>query len=347
MLLLAAIVPAQERAPAAQPAPAPAVRAERLVKLLEIDERRGEASMELWRLGKDAVPALVRALGDPRDEIVERAAAVLAEIGTEAAAADADVARLLTAAKGRRRQALLWAKRAVSATGFTVAEWGPGRILRLDAKGAPTGTIDVGKNLWHAQPLPEEHFLIVEVGAPKVREVDAAGKEVAQLDAQGAMRAQRLPGGNTLIAGEEAGVVEFDPTGKVVWEKKDVRCSWAQRLLDGHTLFVDRPAGKLYEVDAAGEVVKTFDVGAGVVYGAFRLPDGNTLIASRDGSSVRELDGTGKQVAELKGVKGPNSCVRLGDGTTVVSGETEVVAFDRSGKVLWRAACTWGGCVAR
>jgi hypothetical protein len=325
----------------------PPVQPERLVKLLELDDQRGKAGMELWRLGKDAVPALVRALGDPRDEIVEAACAVLAEIGPEAAAAVPDLERLLASAKGRRQRALRWALHGANATGFAIAEWSRGQIVLLDSKGKLSGTIQAQNGLWDVQPLPEGRFLITEVGTMKVRELDAKGNEVWHQDAPGAMSAQRLPSGNTLVACFDGqGVLEFDAAGTVVWEHKNVRCTWARRLLDGHTLMLDQVKHALLEVDAKGDEVRTLEVGDSV-FGAQRLPNGNTLIAARDKSSVRELDPAGHEVASFSELTGANACLRLGDGTTIVGGQNDVTALDAAGKLLWRYACRWAGSVRR
>jgi len=341
--LLVAAVSAQS----APSKPQSAVQAERLVKLLELDEQRGKAGMELWRLGKEAVPALLRALGDPRDEIVEAAWAVLAEIGTDAAAAVPDLERLQASAKGRRLRALRWALHGAGATSFAVAEWGRGQIVLLDSKGNASGRIPALKGVWDVQPLPEGRFLVTEVGSGKVRELDAKGDEVWNVDAPSAMSAQRLPNGNTLVACVEGqGLLEFDSAGTVVWEHKDVHCTYARRLLDGNTLMLDRVKGTLPEVDAKGGEVRSVEVGANVL-GAQRLPNGNTLVASRDKSSVCELDPAGKEVAIFRDLTGANACLRLADGTTIVGGQNEVMALDPAGKPLWRYACQWAGSVRR
>jgi hypothetical protein len=249
-VLLVAAMPAQQPASSKLQ---PTVPADRLVKLLELDEQRGKASMELWRLGKDAVPALMRALGDPRDEIVEAACAVLAEIGTEAAAAVPDLERLQASAKGRRQRALRWAWHGAGVTGIAVAEWGRGQIVLLDSKGNASGKVPALKGVWDAQPLPESHFLVTEVGSGKVRELDAKSNEVWHVDAPGAMSAQRLPSGNTLIASrDKSSVCELDPAGQEVASFRDLTGANAcLRLADGTTIVGGQ--NEVTAVDPAGK----------------------------------------------------------------------------------------------
>jgi hypothetical protein len=55
--------------------------ATRLVRFLELPDRRGDATTELLRMGKDSVSALVRGLDHPEEEIVIACMHMLRELG--------------------------------------------------------------------------------------------------------------------------------------------------------------------------------------------------------------------------------------------------------------------------
>ena len=73
-------------------------KAIRYIRLMELPSMRVEAAAELTKLGKKAVPSLVRALDDPRPEVVSRLALVLRMLGDDAKPAIPTLRRI---AKGK------------------------------------------------------------------------------------------------------------------------------------------------------------------------------------------------------------------------------------------------------
>jgi hypothetical protein len=71
----------------------------------------------------------------------------------------------------------------------------------------------------------------------------------------GAFSASRLPNGNTLVASTATGrVVEINRDGKEVWQKSGLNIPYdAQRLPNGHTLIATQQG--LVEVDPSGKVI--------------------------------------------------------------------------------------------
>ena len=118
--------------------------------------------------------------------------------------------------------------------------------------------------------------------------------------------AQRLPSGNTLIAGASHGVLEVDPGGAVVWQVGpgvlDEPVS-AVRLANGNTLIaeersLDSTLGSVLIVNPSGEIVWRYgvmsllgldDIGLSAPRRAVPSPDGSILIADQRNSRVLEL----------------------------------------------------------
>jgi HEAT repeat protein/outer membrane protein assembly factor BamB len=78
--------------------------------------------------------------------------------------------------------------------------------------------------------LPNGRILIPQMPNQKVVEYDLTGKVVWEAKTPGsAISATRLRSGNTLVACQEGGVYELDRNGKVVWEYKDEGRRWRAR----------------------------------------------------------------------------------------------------------------------
>jgi hypothetical protein len=97
-------------------------------------------------------------------------------------------------------------------------------------------------------------------------EVDRAGKTVRsfQLDPDGGWYGvQGLSGNRYLVVDHSKSLVlELDAAGKMVWECKVQRASYAVRRPDGHTLVCCYDTQRLTDVDRAGKVVSELTVGA-------------------------------------------------------------------------------------
>ncbi len=336
---LSAVISAQAEVPGA-------VRAERLVKQLELADKCPDAMYALWQLGSDAVPALSRALRDPRIEVVESACAVLQEMGEVAAPVTTHLQRELGKSEGRRKQALKWALRAVTSQTIAVTSW-QGTVVFLDKKGKVVKEYKGFSNLWGVQLLPDGNCLVAQSGGTEIIEVTADGDVVPNPDVElgPGLRAQRMLNGNTLIAGNSSFVRELDAAGKVVW-KYDKMGVTATRLLNGHTLVVSSQDKTLVEIGRDGKVVKSWKIPA-MVYGVRRLPNGHTLVATRTNHHLLELDADGKTITSTRVIGEPNDVLRYADGMTVIAGKDGVTAYDPAGKELWTHELQWAGCLAR
>lgn len=110
-----------------------------------------------------------------------------------------------------------------------------GTCERLDSSGKPTGSFSIGflgsPIGFRAHFLPSGGIVVPVYSQSKVREYDAAGKVVWEIDAYRPNAVVRLANGNTLIASRMRNRIwEVDRTGKEV-------TGWTT---DGRPLFVDR-----------------------------------------------------------------------------------------------------------
>jgi outer membrane protein assembly factor BamB len=78
--------------------------------------------------------------------------------------------------------------------------------------------------------LPNNHLLIVQQQTQKIVEYDLTGKLVWEVKSPpGPITASRARNGNTLVATQDGGAYEIDRTGKVLWEHKDECRLWRTR----------------------------------------------------------------------------------------------------------------------
>ncbi|MBV9125256.1 MAG: PQQ-binding-like beta-propeller repeat protein, partial [Planctomycetes bacterium] len=109
-----------------------------------------------------------------------------------------------------------------------------------------------------AQKLRNGHIVYVTQGGT-LGEVDETGKEVKTLKFHYSpgwrLGVEALPGGRFLVTHQGAGrVVEYDSTGKVLWECSVPSPTAASRLANGHTLVCSNDK-RLVEVDRKGQTV--------------------------------------------------------------------------------------------
>lgn len=313
-------------------------KAQRFVTFLEIPGKKRDATQGLLDLGKHAVPALTRALNDPRPEVVTTCVHLLSLLGSHARAALPALERLAKDKDPIRAHAGRWGVAGVRDLGVTqIADINKDRILEFDSKGKQIREVIVGEQIYDADRLPNGNYLVCLLRKGKVVEIDAKGKTVWETtECANPLDADRMPNGHTIIAGgKKKRVVEVDREGKLVWEWKGT--NWpndADRLPSGNTLVVDSPAQKIFEVDLKGKVVWSHATGGGVI-DAERLPNGNTLFVRSSGKGVVEVNPKGKIVWEHTKEKA-HSASRSIDGSTVIAGSA-VVVLDAKGKELWRA----------
>lgn len=318
-------------------------KVQRLVTFLELPSRRRAAVEGLLRIGSPSVPALTRALSDPRPEVVFRCLHLLRQLGSSAKAA---LPRLMKMSKGedpRLAEAARWAMLGIKPTGsFLTVDIGKHCVREID----PDGTVRVvydSKGVYDAQRLPNGNLLVAYVFG-RVDEIDKDEKVIwKHVGMKAAISVERLVDGNTLIStGKGKQVIEVDPKGKVVWKFASKWPNHADRLPSGNTLVSDYQERKLVEVDPAGKVVWEVKTPAGTI-DAERLNNGNTLMVLNDNKLVVEVDPTGKTLREFKQHTVPKCAIRLPDGNTVISGKGGLLNVDPAGKKVWEHQDkTWG-----
>lgn len=99
-----------------------------------------------------------------------------------------------------------------------------GTLVEMDDKGAVLKSIKVGGNgsEWLSfEVLPGGRFLVPQQNASKLIEYDSSGKAVWEVTAPRPYSASRLPNGNTICCSmNDSKMFEVDRAGKVVWEEK-------------------------------------------------------------------------------------------------------------------------------
>jgi hypothetical protein len=92
-------------------------------------------------------------------------------------------------------------------------------IVEVDTAGKRVRSVPLPKHNMYVgiEDLPGDRFLAANSSNGRVLEVDAAGKILWEANVPGACGVERLPNGDTLVAGPRR-VVELNRDGKVVWE---------------------------------------------------------------------------------------------------------------------------------
>ncbi len=157
-----------------------------------------------------------------------------------------------------------------------------------------------------------------------------------------------LPNGNLLFTTGH-GVKEITREKQVVFNYASPSEIYAcQRLANGNTFIAECNAGRLLEVEPAGNLAKEIRLlpegkSGGHLYmrNARRLPNGHYLVAHYGDQVVREYDDHGKVVREIPAASGPHSVVRLAnDHTLIACGDlmpngARVFEVDAEGRTVW------------
>jgi HEAT repeat protein/outer membrane protein assembly factor BamB len=103
-----------------------------------------------------------------------------------------------------------------------------GTIREVDAAGRVVRDVPLSiKGGWSGiEGTPNGRYLVSNVQAGKVLEVDTAGKTVWEFTAAGICYAARLRNGHTLIVNNHSGLVEVDAAGKTVWSRPISTSLW-------------------------------------------------------------------------------------------------------------------------
>jgi HEAT repeat protein len=195
-----------------------------------------------------------------------------------------------------------------------------------------------------AQVLANGNVLVAENSANRVSERDPrTGNTVWQFSINNPVACQRLPNGNTFMAGYQQ-FMEITPTKQVVYthSRQNFYIFSAKKLKNGNVLFMTAQ-GQVVEFDPkAAKEVRTITTGQpGGWCGVDALPNGRYLVAIQNSGQVREIDATGK-VHWTANYPGVFRCTRLPNGNTLVcSMNTRTIAeLDRNGARVWEKQCT-------
>lgn len=177
-----------------------------------------------------------------------------------------------------------------------VTEYAIDRVVEVTRTGEEVWVFEDLTNPYDADRLPNGNTLIADTVGDRVVEVSPQKEIVWKLTDVRPYDVERLANGNTLVCDQRSKrerVVEFDPSGKVVWEYPTPNSPFdADRLANGNTLITERNKHRVIEVDRDGNIVFQID-NLNAPSDADRLPNGHTLIA--ENGAVREFDRQGRQ----------------------------------------------------
>lgn len=303
---------------------------------------------ELVQLGPAALPALHRALCDPRPEVVQWALFACSALPGDVASLREPIRRHLVNPHLGIALAARQAWPVLDGGGRTlVADYQADAVVEIAPDGTVTELAAVGMVMGAAR-LPDGNLLVAAYRDNRVIEFDPSGNEIWSFaDVVNPSDAERLPDGNTLIAdSSNTRVVEVDRDGRIVWSyEDDVRPIDVDRLANGNTLIASYNASGAIEVDRDGNVVWRW-LGQNV-RDADRQLDGSTLVTITDERRVVLVAPDNSLVREWQIPFDPNDADLLANGHLVVAGANAVAEWNAAGEEIWRVPVTYAGKVAR
>jgi hypothetical protein len=302
---------------------------------------------------KKAVPALIGLLAEPRfarRSLVQEFLSRLAEGADPEFPEDDSPAEL-----GKYRDA--WAKwwkekgdkvgadalaQATHLLGHTlVVLLDRNEILLLDPANRPRWKMEGVQFPLDVELLPGERVLIAEYNANRVTERDRTGKVLWEFEIKEPLVAQRLPGGNTFIAGKER-TIEVDKKGKEVSSFRPLNGATimrARRLPGGEIALVTQLGVSRFSlIDKDGKEVRSFGVNVSTSGGRIDvLPGGNVLVPEMYNDRVVEYSPEGKIVREVH-VEQPIVASILPNGNLLVTSmaQNRAIEFTRKGREVWQ-----------
>jgi hypothetical protein len=216
-----------------------------------------------------------------------------------------------------------------------------GEVLELDAAKKPRWKFEIENGYpVDAQVLGPDKVLVTEFNGRRLTERDFKGNILWQQQVNGnPLSAQRLHNGNTFVVMQNR-LAEIDRAGKEVFafNRPQHDIFRGLKLRNGEVVFVSN-TGILTRLDGKTQrEVKSFQVGqVGNLFGSIDvLPNGHVLVPQYGAQRVVEYDGSGRQVWQAT-VQLPNSVSRLANGHTLVTSLNTrmVVELDRNGREVW------------
>jgi HEAT repeat protein len=217
------------------------------------------------------------------------------------------------------------------------------QIIEVDPNNVVRWKIDHVNFPLDVQVLPGDKVLIAEYKGRCVTERNFKGEILWKRDFGDPQMAQRLPNGNTFIAGKYH-LLEVDPTGNKVVFSYNVQgvdgIMKCVKLTTGEIVCLFEDA-RVVRLDSNGKELSSFqieDLGMRLFGGRIdALPGGRVLIPHHGENKVVEYDPTGKVVWQVK-VNQPIAATRLPNGNTIVTSmeDKRAVEFDRNGAIVWQ-----------
>lgn len=222
-------------------------------------------------------------------------------------------------------------------------------MLRIYRKTAVLAILFLVLNGYSRTTKTTSHaFVCADYTQGKVFVVSSEGKAIWEYPAENCNDLWVLPNGN-LLFNTGHGVKEVTRNKEVVFSYESKSEIYAcQRLDDGNTFIGECNAGRLLEVNPAGEIIKSIqllpdgvDGGHSYMRNARELENGNYLVAHYGLDKVCEYDDAGKLVREIPVKGGPHSVIRLPNGNTLIAcsdhnGDPQVVELDKNDKTVWQ-----------
>jgi HEAT repeat protein len=216
-----------------------------------------------------------------------------------------------------------------------------GRVLEIDGSDNVRWQLDMLDFPLDVQVLPGDRVLVAEYHGGRVTERNFKGEILWQRAFDGPQMAQRLPNGNTFIAGKYS-LIEVDRNGKQVMA---ISLNGAHGIMkcmkraDGEIVCLFDDA-RVAVLDSNGKELSSFRVNLEAKLSGGRLyvlPNGNVLVPHHAENKVVEYDPTGKELWKVK-IDQPIAAVRLANGNTLVTSmnQNRAVEFDRDGKEVWQ-----------
>ncbi len=298
---------------------------------------------------KSAVPVLIALLADlPLDQVWE-AEGILTTLAGEAAPDVPSGDKPEERKKCRDAWAAWWKSNAAGADLGRLTNHASlgliilcsverGRVFAMDRRGRERWSIEVDQGCVDAVVLPGRRVLLAENNANRVTERDFQGNILWQKPFSSPANVQRLPNGNTFIAGPGY-IVELDRAGKEVYSLTNVPGGVlaAYRSRKGHIVCLTQNGQCLF-LDTAGKVHKSFATGHDDTLwsGLDLLPNDHVLVPLGKGNKVVEFDGAGRKVWEAA-VQAPTVATKLPNGHVLVTSRftQRLVELNRAGKVVW------------
>jgi hypothetical protein len=186
--------------------------------------------------------------------------------------------------------------------------------------------------------LPNNRVLLCEGEVNRVTERDFKGNIHWQVNTPAMpYTAQRLPGGNTFVA-SRTHLLEYDPAGKIVFDRPVEEVVDAAKLPDGQIVYLTL-TGKCIRLNASGNTVKSFTSGHNDQSGCWLgLTGRGGLLVSQAKGTGEEFDLEGKSLWRTQSPAAPGIFTAVRNGHFMVAhfSQGAVVEIDRSGKTVWR-----------